>query len=107
MTYSLEIGSNREAADVWARGNADLDALDSTEQQMYRGLSGAVIREFENSHYQYELGLFTSEEYEARVTRRRRVMSNQGQREVWASNRETFAPSFRAEIDRMVAEVGG
>ena len=30
-----------------------------------------------------------------------------GYREYWAVAREQYAPSFRAEIDRIVAEVGG
>ena len=28
-------------------------------------------------------------------------------RNVWLARREVYAPSFRAEIDRIVAEVGG
>ncbi len=34
-------------------------------------------------------------------------MGSLGYREGWTGTRETFAPSFRAEIDRIVAEVGG
>ena len=56
---------------------------------------------------QYERGLFIPEEFEARVVRWRLNMRNPGYRDVWETNRETFAPSFRAEIDRIVADVGG
>ena len=105
MTYSLEIGSGRDAADVFVRGNADLDELDSTEQQMYRGLTGAILREFENSHYQYERGLFSADEFESRLVRWQNLMVHPGMRDIWDSSRETFSASFRAEIDRIVAEV--
>ncbi len=73
----------------------------------YRFLVLGILREFENSHYQYEKGLFTPDEFEARLSTWRRVMGFQGTLEVWANEREAFAPSFRAEIDRIVAEVGG
>ena len=33
------------------------------------------------------------------------MQNNPGFRDEWALNRETFAPSFRAEIDRIVAEI--
>ncbi len=66
-----------------------------------------ILREYENSQYQYEQGLFTSAEFEARLASWRRGMQNQGWRQVWAGSREQYAPSFRAEIDRIVAEAGG
>ena len=66
-----------------------------------------ILREFENSHYQYERSLFTPDEFGARLFTWRRVMGQQGARDIWVNEREAFAPSFRAEIDRIVAEVGG
>ena len=35
------------------------------------------------------------------------ALNDLGVRDIWMARRETFAPSFRAEIDRIVAEVGG
>ena len=66
-----------------------------------------VVREWENSQYQTERGLFTPEEYEARVERWRAGVRLPAFREFWEGDRLQFAPSFRAEIDRIVAEVGG
>ena len=66
-----------------------------------------MFREWENSHSQYERGLFTPEEFEPRIERWRLNMAFPGFQEVWEATRMTFAPSFRAEIDRIVAEVGG
>ncbi len=51
--------------------------------------------------------LSTSEEFEARLASWIRGVRNQGWRQVWAGTRDQFFPSFRAEIDRIVAEVGG
>ena len=41
------------------------------------------------------------------MERWRKNMTRTGYREYWAVSREQCAPSFRAEIDRIVAEVGG
>ena len=107
MTWAGWMGTSLESADVFVRGNAGPDQLEGAERQMYSMLVGGLFREWENSRYQFERGLFTPEEYEARVQRWRINLRNPGFQERWANGRETFAPSFRAEIDRIVAEVGG
>jgi len=104
MTYYSWIGLNRDAADVFRRGNAlGFSGLDETELQMYRMLVAGILREFENSHYQYEQGLFAPEEFEARVVRWQRMMRYQGWRDAWEAERDTFSPRFRTELDRIVA----
>ena len=75
------------------------------EFAMYFAIVQAHLREWENSHYQYESGLFTVDEFEPRIERWRGSMTLPGFREAWARARQGFSPSFRAEIDRIVAEV--
>ena len=106
MTYYGWIGLDRDAADVFSRGNVSGYAgLEGPEVQMYRMLVAGILREFENSHYQYEQGLFDPDDFEARVVRWRKQMRTRGWRDVWEDERDTFSPRFRAEIDRIVAEV--
>ena len=107
MEFAGWLGTNLGSADVYVRGNASPDDLGAAESVMYSLLVGGLMREWENSHYQYERGLFTSEEFEARTARWRVNMLNPGYQDYWDRSREVFAPSFRAEIDRIVAEVGG
>ena len=108
MMFTDWIGTNRDAADVFLRGQSvGLAGLEGADLQMFRFLVAGIVREWENSHYQYERGLFTPEEYEARVARWRQSMSGPGFLDYWQGQRHTFAPSFRAEIDRIVPEVGG
>ena len=108
MDYTLQISGNRDLADVYQRGNnVGLEGLEQPEQTMYRLTVAAIFREFENSFYQYERGLFTEEEFLARTQFWRDRMRTRGYRSYWDALRQTFAPSFRAEIDRIVAEVGG
>ena len=106
MTYLGWIATSRDLAGVHVRGESGLIELDETERRMYSLLVNGMLREWENSLYQYERGLFTPEEFEPRMERWRLNMAFPGFRGVWAGTRETFAPGFRAEIDRIVAEVG-
>jgi hypothetical protein len=105
MEFLLSIGTSAEAAAVFARGNQGGLEPGSPEFAMYFALAQANLREWENSHYQYESGLFTAEEFEPRIARWRGTMTFRGFRESWARARLGFSPSFRAEIDRIVAEV--
>ncbi len=61
--------------------------------------------------YQFERGLFTEDEFEVRRETWRYMMGDDFVgppfRNTWDSIRELFAQSFRAEIDRIVGEVGG
>lgn len=106
MEYAGWIATNRELADIFRRGRQNLGQLDPTQITMFSLLAGAILREGENSHYQYERGLFTAEEYDARWVRYEDLMSDLGFQQYWASQREVFSPSFREAIDRIVAEVG-
>jgi hypothetical protein len=64
-----------------------------------------IFREWENSFYQYEQGLFDESEFEPRRYRWQANMKLPGYREYWARGREAFSPSFRAEIDSIVSEI--
>jgi hypothetical protein len=107
MMFSEWIGTNPEAAAVFGRGTSlGMSGLDGPDAQMFRFLAPGNLREWENSYYKYEQGLFADAECQARATTWESVMQiNAGYRELWATNREQVAPSFRAEIDRIVAEV--
>ena len=108
MMYSEWVATNRDLSEVLTRGQAGIGGLDNVEGRMFRPHVQGMLREYENSHYQYERGLFTPKEFEPR----RRAWgggfrNSQGWRDTWADSRENYSPSFRAEIDRIVAEVGG
>ena len=107
MEFYGWLATNRDLAEVEGTAFASgLDALDPVQRRMWFGYVNAVLREWENSHYQYERGLFTAPEFETRSLAWQAVRSP-AFLEVWDSRRELFAHSFRAEIDRIVAEVGG
>ena len=108
MTYMGWVATNPELARVVATGYpTGVSQLATGDSQMLIFLLNGIFREWENSHYQYEQGLFTTAEFEARLDRWRMNMALPGYQEEWAQTRTGYSPSFRAEIDRIVAEVGG
>ena len=104
MEFSSWVATNRDLAEVLAKAPNGLAELDSADFQMLSFFLHGLIREWENSDYQYQRGLFTAEEFEARLERWRQSISSPAFRAYWEGQRQTFAPSFRAEIDRIVAE---
>jgi len=106
MMWLASVYTNPEVADIYQRGSVEDDLATPTERFIYAMAAGADFREWENSYYQYERGLFTAAEFEARRDRWRRSLENfPRQRRLWTTERSGYAPSFRAEIDRIVAEV--
>jgi hypothetical protein len=103
MEYAGWIATDSQLADVFRRGQEDWLQLEPTERVMFALLLGAMLREGENSHYQYERGLFSESEYEARWVRWERLVAQPGVQQYWSSQRDVFSPAFRAEIDRIVA----
>lgn len=105
MEYYGWVATTPETADVFARAVADgVAALEpGAERAMFSFLVQGMFREFENSYYQYQQGLFTAEEFEPRKAVWRIFMAGQGPRDHWQARRETYSPSFRAEIDQLIA----
>ena len=83
-----------------------LAAMTVTERSLYSGWVSAQVREWENSFYQYRRGLFTQQEYEARRSHWRIELNEEVFRFWWTAYLRTrFESDFRAEIDRIVADV--
>ena len=111
MTYLGWAATSPELAAVLAKvDSAGRASLNGGEARQWRGYVGGQMREWENSFYQYERGLFTQGEYEARRERWRAQMTDRPDsgafQGFWTLAGAQFAPRFRAQIDQIVAEVG-
>ena len=111
MTYLGWRATSPELAAVVAKvRSAGMDSLTDAEFSQWQAYVFGLMREWENSFYQYERGLFTQGEFEARRQGWRNQMSIRPDagpfRELWANGRGAFAPNFREVIDQIVAEVG-
>ena len=107
MMLSEWIGTNEYAAKIMAEGfPGNLDP-DSNRYTSFVFLVGGIWREWENSLYQYRMGLFSEEEFLARRKRWVRFMrGGTGARALWADIRDTYSQDFRSEIDEIVASTG-
>lgn len=104
MEFYGWIATDRDLAEVWnASFQGEFD--DPVDETMYEFYLQGVMREWENSHYQFEQGLFSQDEFEARLNRWRRLFVNsQSAQDFWKQNRTTYASEFRAIVDGMVED---
>ena len=111
MTYLGWQATSPELAAIVAKlDSAGEASLNVAERQQFRGFAAGQMREWENSFYQYEQGLFTQDELEARRERWRAQMLDRSAsgafQGLWTQARDQFAPNFREVIDQIVTEVG-
>lgn len=105
MVFAGWIGTNPQAADVFERGREGYSHLAPGEETQFTFLVGAMLREWENTSYQYQQGLFTKEEFSARMARWESNLLRPGIQEYWSRNQESFASRFRAEIDSIIGNL--
>jgi len=108
MEFYGWLATNRDLAEIYSGAivtDARIADLTPADRTMLNSFWQGVLREWENSYYQYAHGLFEEGEYEARIQRWRSGLSLPSVRDIWTRSRDTFAPGFRADVDRIVAEV--
>lgn len=93
-----------QLADILRRAE-DGEMLTPTEQLQFNRRTNALLRYWEDVHYQYRLGLYDRSEFEAH----RRVWavsfaSTQQVRSYWCAVREWYSPEFSAEMDRALGD---
>lgn len=103
MMFSEWVATERDLAEAIAKANLGLP-LEPAERVMHAYFLAGVWREWENSHYQFEQGLFDRDEFEPRMQRWRETMRVASIRESWKQTRLNYSPSFRVEVDRIVTE---
>ena len=101
--YELAI-KNAELHDIVDRLNSDLD-VELTELRQIGFWTMSQFRMWENEFFQHEIGLFGSEEFEARVNWWRFVMGFDYPLEQWQGSQEQFAPDFRIYMTELLGEI--
>lgn len=105
MMFSEWVTTEPEMAAAIVAADQGLDKLDPQHFVMYSYFMAGVWREWENSYYQYEQGLFDTAEFEPRMVRWQSQMQSMAARTLWKSNREWYAPGFRSRVDAIVADI--
>ena len=106
MDYLGWRATSPDLAAAILKSSEGFGALTPLEQTLYSGYAAAQIREWENSHYQYTRGLFSTDDYLARTSHCRRELANPAMRRaMWPSLRPRVALGFREAIDSIVAQI--
>lgn len=102
MMFSEWVATEIDLAVAIAKVNAG-EPLEAGERMMHAYFLAGVWREWENSHYQFQQGLFDRDEFEPRMERWRSTMRVRAVRDSWVATRMNYSPAFRAEVDAIVA----
>ncbi|MES3009079.1 MAG: hypothetical protein V4751_15040 [Pseudomonadota bacterium] len=101
MMFSEWVTNEMDLAVTIAKANAGVP-LEPGERIMHAYFMAGNWREWENSYYQFQQGLFDRDEFEPRMERWRSTMRVESVRDMWVATRMNYAPAFRAEVDRIV-----
>ncbi len=105
MMFSEWVATEIDLAETIAKATAG-QPLTPGEGVQYAYFLAGVWREWENSYYQFQQGLFEREEFEPRMNRWHDMMRTRLNRDSWMATHMNYSPSFRAEVDKIVASYG-
>lgn len=105
MMFSEWVTTEPEMAIAIAEAGAGMESMRPEHRVMYGYFMAGVWREWENSYYQFQRGLFELEEFEPRMERWRAQMQSASARGLWQSNRLWYAPAFREQVDIIVRSI--
>jgi hypothetical protein len=104
MTLNSWIATNEYTANIAFRGGRGELEPGTPEAISFDQLVTGVFREWENSLYQYEQGLFDQPEFDARKRAWSVFLVVPGVRGYWKKRRTNFSPRFIVVIDEIVSE---
>ena len=86
------------------RINLDVE-IEETERFQYTFFMLSELRIWENEFYQYQIGLFESDEFEARTIAWRGQMSMDANIVIWRRTENAFAEDFRVYLNEIIDDV--
>ena len=95
---------NPQVAEIRNRINLDVE-IEETERFQYTFFMQSSLRIWENEFYQYQKGLFESDEFEARTIAWRGQMSMDANVVIWRRTENAFAEDFRVYLNEIINEI--
>ena len=95
---------NPELFDIADKRSANLDVADAERQQLHVFIL-SQLRIWENEFYQYQIGLYAAEEFEARKIWWGKIMRRPVNLQTWRFEEETFYPDFRIYMNELLDEI--
>ena len=95
---------NPELFDIADKRSANLDVADAERQQLHVFIL-SQLRIWENEFYQYQIGLYAAEEFDARKIWWGKIMRRPVNLQTWRVEQETFYPDFRIYMNELLDEI--
>lgn len=106
VTLLFDTANNQQLTDVIYRGSQGAQ-LTPTEQYQFDMRSNALLRYWEDVHYQYRMGLYDQEEFDRQRGAWGAVLrDNQGFRAYWCRVRTLYSPSFADAMNHLLPPEG-
>ena len=105
MMFSEWVATEPEMAVAISVAGDGLNKMRPEQRVMYTYFLAGVWREWENSYYQFQRGLFDAEEFEPRMKRWKSQMGEPAAHAFWSTTRTWYAPGFREVVDEFVREI--
>jgi hypothetical protein len=98
------VAENEQLADIMHRSSVG-EKLTPTERLRHRHRLNALLRYWEDVHYQYRLGLYDEPEFSSqREAWRGAFLSNNHLREYWCETKGRYSEKFRLELDALMPD---
>ena len=98
--------ANKQLADVMYRANLG-ESLTAEELHQFRMRTNALIRYWENVHYQYRQGLYDDSEFDTHRRAWRHLLTGPlvsvGIRTYWCQNQSLYSSAFVGELNEVIA----
>lgn len=82
------------------------DNASRSERRRYARIVNSMFRRFENTHYQYRIGLFDDTEFEVERAAWREYLNSSVVQQIWCVNRHLYSAEFRADFDSLLEQPG-
>lgn len=96
--------NNSQLAGALYKGHIGED-LSPVEAYQVRLRTNALLRYWEDVHYQYRVGLYDEVEFSRqREAWRTSILASRYQQTYWCEVRKSYSPDFAAEVDKLLTE---
>jgi hypothetical protein len=86
------------------RGLADFEKLTDDEMHRFGLWHYVVMRDLDNAHYQYRLGMFDEDRWQMSLGELRLLLESPGAVQQWKARRSVLSPEFVALVEEILGE---
>ena len=109
LTFYERIIDNYDFARIESEYRSDPDSdpysTESPERYQFALYVASQLRMWENEFYQYQIGLFDSDEFEARTNLWRVNINHPKKLASWRISENNYAPDFRIYLNELIDEI--